>query len=154
MKNIYLFLIIALFFSSCNLKKVEKLHGVPNLKKKSENIVLLTTNTNDIISEFGLPSTKGTFDNDLWIYIERKITSSELKTFGRRKLIINNVLLLEFNIKGILVKKEFLSIEDMNKLEINKSTTNVNNTKDSFINTFLTSIRQKINDPLRMKKIK
>jgi len=147
-------LIIALFFSSCNLKKVEKLHGVPNLKKKSENIVLLTTNTNDIISEFGLPSTKGTFDNDLWIYIERKITSSELKTFGRRKLIINNVLLLEFNTKGILVKKEFLSIEDMNKLEINKSTTNVNNTKNSFISTFLTSIRQKINDPLRMKKIK
>jgi hypothetical protein len=154
MKNIYLFVIIALFLSSCNLKKVEKLHGVPNLKKKSENIVLLTTNTNDIISEFGLPSTKGTFDNDLWIYIERKITSSELKTFGRRKLIINNVLLLEFNTKGILVKKEFLSIKDMNKLEINKSTTNVNNTKNSFINTFLTSIRQKINDPLGMKKIK
>jgi hypothetical protein len=154
MKNIYLFLIIALFFSSFNLKKVEKFHGVPNLKKKSENIVLLTTNTNDIISEFGLPSTKGTFDNDLWIYIERKITSSELKTFGRRKLIINNVLLLEFNTKGILVKKEFLSIKDMNKLEINKSTTNINNTKDSFISTFLTSIRQKINDPLRMKKIK
>ena len=147
-------MIIALFFSSCNLKKVEKLHGVPNLKKKSENIVLLNTNTNDIISEFGLPSTKGTFDNDLWIYIERKITSSELKTFGRRKLIINNVLLLEFNTKVILVKKEFLSIEDMNKLKINKSTTNVNNTKNSFINTFLTSIRQKINDPLRMKKIK
>ena len=147
-------MIIALFFSSCNLKKVEKLHGVPNLKKKSENIVLLNTNTNDIISEFGLPSTKGTFDNDLWIYIERKITSSELKTFGRRKLIINNVLLLEFNTKGILVKKEFLSIEDMNKLKINKSTTNVNNTKNSFVNTFLTSIRQKINDPLRMKKIK
>ena len=116
--------------------------------------MLLTTNTNDIILEFGLPSTKGTFDNDLWIYIERKITSSEPKTFGRRKLIINNVLLLEFNTKGILVKKEFLSIEDMNKLKINKSTTNVNNTKNSFINTFLTSIRQKINDPLRMKKIK
>ena len=116
--------------------------------------MLLTTNTNDIISEFGLPSTKSTFDNDLWIYIERKITSSELKTFGRRKLIINNVLLLEFNTKGILVKKEFLSIEDMNKLKINESTTNVNNTKNSFINTFLTSIRQKINDPLRMKKIK
>ena len=116
--------------------------------------MLLTTNTNDIISEFGLPSTKSTFDNDLWIYIERKITSSELKTFGRRKLIINNVLLLEFNTKGILVKKEFLSIEDMNKLKINESATNVNNTKNSFINTFLTSIRQKINDPLRMKKIK
>ena len=147
-------MIIALFFSSCNLKKVEKLHGVPNLKKKSENIVLLTTNTNDIISEFGLPSTKSTFDNDLWIYIERKITSSELKTFGRRKLIINNVLLLEFNTKGILVKKEFLSIEDMNKLKINESTTNVKNKKKSFINTFLTSIRQKINDPLRMKNIK
>jgi hypothetical protein len=154
MKNIYLFLIIALFFPSCNLKKVEKLHGVPNLKIKSENIVLLTTNTNDIISEFGLPSTRSTFDNDLWIYIERKITSSELKTLGRRKLILNNVLLLEFNTKGILVKKDFLSIEDMNKLKINTSATNVNNTKDSFVNTFLSSVRQKINDPLGVKKVK
>mgnify|MGYP006149313389 FL=1 len=154
MKNIFLFLIIALFFSSCNLKKVEKLHGVPNLKKKSENIALLITNTNDVISEFGLPSTKSTFDNDLWIYIERRITASELKTFGRRKLIVNNVLLLEFNTKGILVKKDFLSIKDINNLKINKNKTIVNNTKDSFVTNFLSSIRQKINDPLGIKKTK
>jgi hypothetical protein len=63
---------------------------------------------------------------------------------GRRKLILNNVLLLEFNTKGILVKKDFLSIEDMNKLKINTSATNVNNTKDSFVNTFLSSVRQKM----------
>ena len=154
MKNIFLFLIIALFFSSCNLKKVEKFHGVPNLKEKSENITLLITNTNDVISEFGLPSTKSTFDNHLWIYIERKITASELKTFGRRKLLVNNVLLLEFNTKGILVKKDFLSIKDMNNLKINKNKTIVNNTKDSFVTNFLSSIRQKINDPLGIKKTK
>ena len=154
MKNIFLFLIIALFFSSCNLKKVEKLHGVPNLKKKSENIALLITNTNDVISEFGLPSTKSTFDNDLWIYIERRITASELKTFGRRKLIINNVLLLEFNTKGILVKKDFLSIKDMNNLKINDTATIVNNTKDTFVSSFISSLRQKINDPLGIKKTK
>tara|TARA_B100000795_G_scaffold45758_1_gene30075 strand:+ start:508 stop:972 length:465 start_codon:yes stop_codon:yes gene_type:complete len=154
MKNIFLFLIIALFFSSCNLKKVEKLHGVPNLKKKSENIALLITNTNDVISEFGLPSTKSTFDNDLWIYIERRITASELKTFGRRKLIVNNVLLLEFNTKGILVKKDFLSIKDMNNLKINDTATIVNNTKDTFVSSFISSLRQKINDPLGIKKTK
>ena len=154
MKNIFLFLIIALFFSSCNLKKVEKLHGVPNLKKKSENITLLITNTNDVISEFGLPSTKSTFDNDLWIYIERRITASELKTFGRRKLIVNNVLLLEFNTKGILVKKDFLSIKDMNNLKINDTATIVNNTKDTFVSSFISSLRQKINDPLGIKKTK
>ena len=147
-------MIIALFFSSCNLKKVEKLHGVPNLKKKSENITLLITNTNDVISEFGLPSTKSTFDNDLWIYIERRITASELKTFGRRKLIVNNVLLLEFNTKGILVKKDFLSIKDMNNLKINDTATIVNNTKDTFVSSFISSLRQKINDPLGIKKTK
>ena len=115
---------------------------------------LLTTNTNDIISEFGLPSTKSTFDNDLWIYIERRITASELKSFGKRKLIVNNVLLLEFNTMGILVKKDFLSIEDMNNLKINESVTSVNNTKDTFVANFLSSIRQKINDPLGIKKAK
>jgi len=154
MKNIYLFLIIALFFSSCTLKKVEKFHGVPNLEKKSNEIELLITNTNDVIAQFGLPSTKSTFDNDLWIYIERRITASELKTLGRRKLLTNNVLLLEFDTKGILVKKDFLSINDMNNLKMNKRKTKVNNTKDTFVSNFFSSIRQKINDPLGIKKAK
>ena len=106
------------------------------------------------MSNLGFPSTKSTFDNDVWIYLERKITSSELKTFGKKKLITNDVLILEFNNKGILVKKDFLSINDMNKLKIIESNTVVANKKNTFINTFVSSLKQKINDPLGVKKAK
>ena len=115
---------------------------------------ILNTNRNDVISSLGFPSTKSTFDNDVWIYLERKITSSELKTLGKKKLIINDVLVLEFNPKGILVKKDLLSMNDMNNLKILESNTQVANKKNSFIRTFVSSLRQKINDPLGLKKAK
>jgi outer membrane protein assembly factor BamE (lipoprotein component of BamABCDE complex) len=154
MKNIFLFLIIALIINACTLKKVQNHHGVHNLKKKNDKIEISITNTNDIISQFGIPSTKSTFDNDLWIYIERKTSSSQLTSLGRKKLLINDILILEFNSMGILVKKDLLSIDDMKDLKINTNKTTVNNTKNSFINTFLSSMRQKINDPLGLKKAK
>ena len=45
---------------------------------------------NDIIKILGNPSTKSKFNNDLWIYIERKQTQSKLKNLGRMKIIENN----------------------------------------------------------------
>tara|TARA_B110000305_G_C19113921_1_gene481053 strand:+ start:52 stop:516 length:465 start_codon:yes stop_codon:yes gene_type:complete len=154
MKNIFLITVIFIFITNCSIKKVEKHHGVYNLKKKSNKLELLQSNTNDVIEKFGIPSTKSTFDNDTWIYIERKFTSSELSSFGRQKLLANNVLVLEFNNKGLLIKKKILSINEMNDLEISADETQINQTKKSFINTFLTSIRKKINDPLGIKKAK
>ena len=57
------------------------------------------------------------------------------------------------NEMGILVKKEFLNKNDMNRLKFSKNTTNVISSKDSFIQDFLVGLRQKINDPLGQKKI-
>ena len=76
-----------IFISNCTLNKVVKHHGVHNLKKKSDKLELFNTNSNDVISRLGIPSTKSTFDNDVWIYLERKVTSSELKTMGKKKII-------------------------------------------------------------------
>ena len=90
----------------------------------------------------------------MWIYIERKATSSELKSLGKKKLKVNDVLILEFDTRGILVKKDFLSMNDMNEINIITSTTKVNNRKATFINSFISSLRQKINDPLGVKKAK
>ena len=125
-----------------------------NLEIKNKKLELLNTNTNDVRIRLGSPSTKSTFDNDVWIYIERKTTSSDLRSLGKRKLLVNNVLVLEFNSKGILVKKDFITNKDMNKLTMSKSQTNVNNKKVTFIAAFVSSLRQKINDPLGIKKAK
>ena len=152
MKNIFLFLIIALFFSACNLKKVENFHGVYFLEKKQEKLIINKSNKNDIIYLLGSPSTKSSFDNDLWIYIERKTDNSSLFTFGNEKIIINNVLLLELDNKGMLKKKEFLDKNKMNDIKFTKKQTAGLSKQNTFVYDFLSSMRQKINDPLGKRK--
>ena len=124
------------------------------LEKKQEKLILNLSNKNDILSKLGPPSTESTFDNDLWIYIERKETKTSITTLGRRKLAVNNVLILELDDMGILVDKRFLNKEDMQKIKFSKNKTTVISSKESFVYEFLSSLRQKINDPLGQKKIK
>ena len=117
-------------------------------------MVANVTNKNDIIKILGYPSTKSKFDNDVWIYIERKQTQSRLRNLGKMKIFKNDVLVLEIDNYGILKKKEFYNMEDMKKIKIVEETTQTGFTKTSFIYDFLSSMRQKINDPLgvRVKK--
>ena len=129
-----------------------KKHGVRNLEKKQLNLVINETNKNDIKEILGPPSSTSTFDNDLWIFIEREITHERLLKLGKEKLIKNNVLFLEINSKGILIKKNFFDINEMNEAEISSLSTEAKYTKKSFIYDFLSSMRQKINDPLGKRK--
>ena len=115
-----------------------------------KKIQVNTTNKNDLVKIFGEPSTKSTFDNDVWIYIERKITNTHF--FGRRELIVNNVLVLEIDQRGLLAKIDFYDIEDMKKINFDKDKTNITYSKRSFVYDFLASMRQKINDPLGVRK--
>ena len=141
-----------MFISNCTLNKVVKHHGVNFLDKKQEKLIPLKTNKNDIISILGPPSTKSTFDNDLWIYIERKITSSSVFKLGKTKMTTNNVLVIEINNKGILTKKTFFDINNMNKYNFTSQSTEVTYSKKSFVYDFLSSMRQKINDPLNKRE--
>ena len=130
-----------------------KHHGVPFLEKKQQKLTLNSSNKNDITKLLGSPSTKSTFDNDLWVYIERKTTNStRLLKFGQRELIINNVLILELDTMGLLVKKDFYNKENMEKLKFSKDITQISYNKRSFVYDFLSSMRQKINDPLGKRK--
>ena len=115
-----------------------------------KKIQVNTTNKNDLVKIFGEPSTKSTFDNDVWIYIERKITNTHL--FGRRELIVNNVLVLEIDQRGLLAKIDFYNIDDMKKIDFDKDKTEISYRKRSFVYDFLASMRQKINDPLGVRK--
>ena len=147
MNKIYL-IIIFLFISNCTFNKAIKHHGVNLLEKKQEKLFLKITNKNDIIKILGPPSTKSTFDNDIWIYIERKTTTKKLFKLAREKILINNVLVLEIDNYGLLVKKEFYNIEKMNDLDFSKRKTESLITKQSFVYDFMSSMRQKLNDPL------
>ena len=126
------------------------------LEKKQISLIVNKSNKNDIKTVLGNPSTTSKFNNDVWIYIERKQTQSRLKNLGRMKVYKNDVLVLEIDNYGILKKKDFYDLKDMKKINIVKETTQGNITKNSFIYDFMSSMRQKINDPLgvRAKKRK
>ena len=151
-----LLLIIFLLIVNCKMNKVVDIHGVHFLDKKQQNLTVNKSNKNDIIVLLGPPSTKSKFDNDLWIYIERKKTRTTLLKFGKKKIFTNNVLLLEIDTKGLLAKKEFLDINDMKEVEFVDDVTDISYSKKSFVYDFLSSMRQKVNDPLgvRAKKRK
>ena len=120
--------------------------------KKQHKLVILESNINDIQKILGPPSSKSVFDNDLWIFIEREITNDKLLKLGKEKLIVNNVLFLEIDSKGILIKKSFFDINEMNEAKLSELSTESKYTKKSFIYDFLSSMRQKINDPLGKRK--
>ena len=144
---------ISFFFliSNCSLNLVDDHHGVYYLDKKEKKIAVSESNVNDILSIFGEPSTKSTFDNDVWIYIERKISNTHF--FGKRQLIVNNVMVLEIDDKGILAKKDFYNIEDMKKLKFDNQRS-ASLKKRNFVYNFLSSLRQRVNDPLGIRKKK
>tara|TARA_B100001121_G_scaffold273646_1_gene260937 strand:+ start:1656 stop:2117 length:462 start_codon:yes stop_codon:yes gene_type:complete len=147
-------LLTLLILSSCSFDKIIKHHGVHNLEEKQTKLKINYSNKNDILKLIGPPSTKSTFDNDIYIYIERKTSGSKLSKFGKKKLIKNNVLILEVDKKGILLSKKFYDKNDMNNIEFDKNETDIEYSKNSFIYNFLSSLRQKIDDPLGQKRIK
>tara|TARA_B100000787_G_C15950055_1_gene188713 strand:- start:9 stop:383 length:375 start_codon:yes stop_codon:yes gene_type:complete len=122
------------------------------LENKQEKLILNISNKNDIISLLGPPSTKSSFDNILWIYIERVITKKPLIKMGSDKLLVNNVLVLEINNMGLLYKKDFYNIDKMNEIDFLEASTSDTFNKKSFTYKFLSSMRQKINDPLGKRK--
>ena len=147
MKKFFLILPF-IFILNCSFNKVVKHHGVQFLDKKHDKLIINQTNKNDIINLLGKPSTKSTFDNDVWIYIERKSSVGSIYKLGKQKILVNNVLVLEINKMGLLASKKFYDKKSMNDIEINVNSTDPVYRKRSFVYDFLSSMRQKINDPL------
>ena len=83
-------------------------------------------------------------DDNLWIYIERTQTREKILKLGRNYLSKNNVLVLEFNKLGIVIKKDFFDKDDMENVKFAKNITENELKKENFIYSFLSSIRQKM----------
>jgi len=149
-----LLLLSLVLLSSCSLNKVILHHGIHNLETKQAKLKINVTNKNEIVELFGPPSTKSTFDNDVYIYMERKTSSSKLRNLGKKEILKNDVLILEIDSKGILLAKNFYDKNDMKKINFEENITGINYSKKSFIYNFLSSLRQKIDDPLGKKRIK
>jgi len=147
-----LLIILTLFLSNCKLNKIVNHHGIHNLESKSNELLINKSNINDIKKVLGPPSSTSYFNNDVLIYLERKTSNSKLLKLGKRKLIANNVLLLEIDKRGMLVSKELLKKEDINKLRLSEKKTIANKEKVSFLVRALSNVIDKVDDPTGKKR--
>ena len=128
----------------CQRQEVINTHGIAYLENREKLLTINESNKNDVVQIFGQPATKGMNDENLWIYIERTRTRGKLLKLGRSYLKKNNVLILEFNKLGVLTEKKFYDKEKMNKIKFAKTVTENDLKRETFIYSFLNSVRQKM----------
>jgi len=150
----YILILIFLSTLSCAKDKVRNNHGTLSLEKKYNKILIKKTNSNEILSIFGPPSTKSNFDNNIWIYIERKKANRSIFKLGAQKIEHNNIVIIEIDKRGLVVKKDFLDINNMKDYKFSKKLTETSYNKNSYISGVVKSIKQKIEAPVKRKKSK
>ena len=150
----YFFIIALIFIVSCSTNEVKNNHGVLSLNSKFNKIVVEKSNSNDILNLLGPPSTKSSFDTNIWIYIERKKTNQSIFKLGKQKIEKNNVLVLELDNKGIIAKKKIYNLDDMNDYKFVEKATQKDFSKNSFVYGVFSSLRDKINAPVRKRNEK
>ena len=145
-------LIVFLFTLNCSINKVSNMHGLILIEKKIDRIKLNSSNKNDVRLIIGPPSSISKFE-DTWFYIERKKTNQSILKLGTKKISKNNILILEFNNLGLVSDKKLLNLNDMNDLKFDESRS-ASLKKRNFVYNFLSSLRQRVNDPLGVRKKK
>ena len=148
----YIFFIFLFFFTlNCSINKVSNTHGFRNIEKKYDKISINTSNKNDVKKIIGPPSSISKFD-DTWFYIERKKTNQSLIKLGKKKISENNIVIIEFNNKGLVINKSLLDIKNMQDIEFAEKRTIKKFSQDNFVHSVLTTLREKINAPTRRKR--
>ena len=150
MKFIFL-LFLFLLTINCTLNKVSNYHGYRFIDEKYNKILINNTNKNDLRSLIGPPSTMSKFE-DIWFYIERKKTNQSIFKLGKKRISSNNIIMLEFNNRGIVSSKKLLNLNDMNNIKIAEKVTNKKYDQDNVMYNLLGTLREKINAPTRKKK--
>ena len=139
----YIILIFLFILNGCKLQEPTKNHGILFLENRSNQLKIKNNNKNDVIKIIGNPHTKSIDKND-WIYIERVLTKGAYFKFGQNVIKTNNVLVLTFDKYGILMEKNLLNKDDLKKLKFSEKITENDLAKKSFVQSFLSSIKQKM----------
>ena len=148
----FLLIFFFIFISYCSGNKVSNYHGSKSLENKYDKIIINKTNKNDLLNIIGPPSSISDFDINKWFYFERLKTNQSLIKLGQQKIKENNILIVELNNNGIVKNKKLLDIDDMNNLNYIKDVTTKDYKNNSVIYGVFSSLREKINAPLRNKK--
>ena len=141
-----------LFIINCSGNKVSNYHGTKLLQSKYERININITNKNDLLEIIGPPSSISDFNKNKWFYFERLKSNQSLLKLGKQKIKKNNILIVELNKDGILKDKKLLNLDDMNDLKYLKTTTQKEFKKDGMMYNVFSSLREKINSPIRKQQ--
>ena len=139
-------LLLLFILVGCQLKDPDKNHGILFLENRSKSLVLKKTNKNDIINKLGQPHSKSFDNEDIWIYLERTLSKGKYHKLGQHVLKTNNVLVLYFDKYGILKDKKIYTKDNLNEVNFSKNKTENQLSKKSFVESFLSSVREKMYD--------
>ena len=148
----YLYILLFIITVNCFGNKVSNYHGSKLLDEKYNKIFINKTNKNDLLLIIGPPSTISDFNKNKWYYFERLKSNQSLLKLGKQKIKKNNILVVELNRDGILIDKKLFNLEDMNDLKYLKTTTQKEFKKDGMMYNVFSSLREKINSPIRNKQ--
>tara|TARA_B100001248_G_scaffold247152_1_gene218387 strand:+ start:10359 stop:10826 length:468 start_codon:yes stop_codon:yes gene_type:complete len=143
-KNNIILYSIFFILVACQFQEPTNKHGILYLENRANQLAINKQNKNDVIRLLGVPHTKSIDDSDQWIYIERVLTKGDFHKLGQNVIKSNNVLVLKFDKYGILKRKKFYDKNDINKMNFSEKKTENNLTKDSFVQSFLSSIKSKM----------
>ena len=129
-----------------------KSHGIIFLDKREMLLKPNITNKNDVISVLGEPHIRSIHEKNTWIYIERTRTKGKIYKVGKNVLLNNNVLVVKFDEYGILNEKLFYDKNKMNTVKFSEEITENVVTRGSFLQSFVSSLRSKINQKRSFKK--
>ena len=141
--HIFLFTLLCIL-NNCGLQEPSLNHGIVFLEKRAEKLILNKSNINDVLGIIGQPHIKSVKNQNDWIYIERTLTKGDYHKLGQTVLKTNNVLVLSFNKYGILENKIFLDKNAKKKLNFSEKETANELTQKSFVDKFLSSLKQKM----------
>ena len=148
----FFYFIIFIIIINCSGNKVSNYHGVKSLEVKFSELKLNITNKNDLYKIIGPPSFKSDFNKNKWFYIERLKSNQSIFKFGTQKIKKNNVLIVELSKDGLLIDKKILNLDNMNDVKYLKTQTNKEFQNKTVLYDVFSSLREKINAPVRSNK--
>ena len=141
-KRLFIFLFIIL--TACQLQEPTKNHGIVFLENRAKQLIINKSNKNDVVNLIGQPHSKSISDDNVWIYLERTLTKGKYHKLGQHVLKKNNTLVLKFDKFGILKDKKIYNKDSTNKVAFSDKETKNELSKKSFVESFLSSVKQKM----------
>jgi len=139
-----LIIILVFLLANCQLQESKNLHGINYLENRKNILTVNKSNKNDVVKLLGNPHSKSINNENRWFYFERMISKGELHKLGRNILKKNNILEIEFDKYDVIVSKKIYTKDDMKKIKVSKKRTENTVSERSFLNSFLSSLKQKM----------